>query len=382
MNTKKLSEICKVIRGASPRPKGDPKYFGGTIPWIKISDLTKSDGKYLEKTKEFLTEEGKKKSVYLESNTLILTNSATVGLPKITKMGACIHDGFLAFLDISSEVLQDYLYYYFLAFRSHISELAPHGTQKNLNTPIIKSLEITIPSIIDQKKIIQKLDTVTQLSEKGFSSLFQINSLLDSYFEDLFGNDKSRNTKKLREIILEFQPGFAYGKFNSKSGIPHLRPFNVSKNGFLTLEKIKYVPKNVIRKNLFLKNGDILFNNTNSEELVGKTALIDIDEKLSFSNHMTKISADNSFIKPEYLWMILKRNFDDGTYQSMSKRWVNQTAIEKDRLLDIDIFLPNIDKQRKFCQFYQEIMKIKKLINERNDKINHLIDTVLTMTYL
>mgnify|MGYP000751770654 CR=1 FL=1 len=91
----RIRDIAKVKRGASPRPKGDPKYFGGTIPWIKISDISKhKHGLYLLAADEGLTEKGKKKSVFIKKGTLLITNSGTVGVPAISLIDGCIHEAF------------------------------------------------------------------------------------------------------------------------------------------------------------------------------------------------------------------------------------------------------------------------------------------------
>lgn len=158
----KLGEVCKVIRGASPRPKGDPKYFGGNIPWIKISDVTKDEGKFLKKTTETLTNEGKKKSVFLKRGSLIVTNSATIGLPKILDIDGCIHDGFLAFLNLSKNLERDFLYWYFHYIRWHLDLIAPKGTQKNLNTTIAKNIKIPLLSLDEQKRTVEYLDKLQE----------------------------------------------------------------------------------------------------------------------------------------------------------------------------------------------------------------------------
>src|SRR6266571_2828572 len=115
-----IGEITEVIRGGSPRPKGDPRYFGGSIPWIMISDVTREPGMYLSTTRDSVTEEGRKRSRYLKAGTLILSNSATVCVPKILKVDGCIHDGFVAFPNLSQDVAIKYLYYWFEAIRSRI----------------------------------------------------------------------------------------------------------------------------------------------------------------------------------------------------------------------------------------------------------------------
>src|SRR5690242_17525323 len=116
----KIGNISKVIRGASPRPKGHPRYFGGDIPWIMISDISREKGKYISETRDKVTEEGAKRSRYLKKGTLILSNSATVCVPKILAVDGCIHDGFVAFPDLTKNLDILYLYYYFDYIRPQI----------------------------------------------------------------------------------------------------------------------------------------------------------------------------------------------------------------------------------------------------------------------
>jgi type I restriction enzyme S subunit len=98
----RIGDLLTVIRGASPRPKGDPKYFSTErtpYHWIKISDIRKySKDRVLYDTDEFLTEAGMQRSVLLPKGTLVVTNSATIGIPILLGFdGGCIHDGYLAF---------------------------------------------------------------------------------------------------------------------------------------------------------------------------------------------------------------------------------------------------------------------------------------------
>ena len=155
----KIGEITEVIRGASPRPKGDPRYFGGSIPWIKISDISKEKGRYLSRTKETVTEEGAKKSRYLKAGTLILSNSGTVCVPKILTVDGCIHDGFVAFPDLTEDVDILHLYYYFEYIRPRIIQENRQGvTQVNLNTNIVRDISISLPPLAEQKRIVEQIE--------------------------------------------------------------------------------------------------------------------------------------------------------------------------------------------------------------------------------
>ena len=166
----KLGELCRIVRGGSPRPKSDPRYFSKRptgIHWIKISDLTKyKRGLYITATDEYLTEEGKRKSRFLRRGTFVVTNSGTVGIPAFLRIDGCIHDGYLAFLDIETSRLHEfYLYYWIENIKTYLEKIAPRGTQANLNTTIAKNLSIFLPPISEQREIAHILQTVDRKIE-------------------------------------------------------------------------------------------------------------------------------------------------------------------------------------------------------------------------
>jgi type I restriction enzyme S subunit len=136
---------------------------------------------------------------------------------------------------------------------------------------------------------------------------------------------------ELDRLISDVHTGFSSGQHTAspQGGIPQVRPMNITRQGTLTLEGILYVPDiNTLRA----KRGDILFNNTNSRELVGKTAPMDLDEPLAFSNHITCITPipgiANRFLAYQlhYLWA-------SGYFKSLSKQHVNQASISLSVLL-------------------------------------------------
>ena len=158
---KPVGEICTVVRGASPRPKGDPRYFGGQIPWIMISDITKTKGKYLYETRDHVTEAGAKRSRLLCKGTIILSNSGSIGIPKILAVDGCIHDGFVAFLDLPSWISSDYLYYYFDSIGQRLRDAFKQGiTQTNLNTKIVREIPVPLAPPAEQERIVSKVEAM------------------------------------------------------------------------------------------------------------------------------------------------------------------------------------------------------------------------------
>ena len=114
----KLGEYIEVKRGGSPRPIHDYLVPKG-LPWVKISDATASNSRFLVETKQFIKPEGLNKTTLLKKGSLILSNSATPGLPKFLDLDACIHDGWLHFP--KKKIFTDnYLYQLFLVVRQEL----------------------------------------------------------------------------------------------------------------------------------------------------------------------------------------------------------------------------------------------------------------------
>ena len=155
-----VGHLSNVVRGASPRPAGNPKYFGGNIPWITVGYLTADENPYLtiDKISTFLTEEGKKKSRFIEAGTLMLTNSgATLGVPKIITFGGCFNDGSVALLNINHP-LKLYLYYFLRFLTSRYRAIHQGAAQPNLNIDIVKSTPVPIPPVEEQKEIVKRVE--------------------------------------------------------------------------------------------------------------------------------------------------------------------------------------------------------------------------------
>lgn len=154
----RLKYLCHIKRGASPRPIDDPVYFddNGERYWVRISDVTSSD-KYLVECEQKLSQLGIEKSVKINPNDLFVSICASVGKPCISKVKACIHDGFVLFERLNSSLI-DYVYSLFetgLPYKG----LGKLGTQLNLNSETIGN--IFVPIHRDIQKIMKFIDSET-----------------------------------------------------------------------------------------------------------------------------------------------------------------------------------------------------------------------------
>lgn len=159
----KIGNIVDIRRGASPRPI--QKFLSQSgMPWVKIADATSDTSRFLFKTNEFIIKEGIRKSVLVEPETLIVSNSATPGLPKIIKITACVHDGWLVFSNYRG-VTRDFLYYKFIDIRRHLVNQANGSVFQNLKTDIVREFDIDLPDIKTQEKIVSVLLSIDKKIE-------------------------------------------------------------------------------------------------------------------------------------------------------------------------------------------------------------------------
>jgi len=185
-----VSDIGRVIRGASPRPKGDPRYYGGRVPRLMVADVTR-DGKYVTPRIDFLTEAGAKLSRPVPAGTLTIVCSGVVGVPSILSVDACIHDGFLAIVDISPECNAEYLYYFFRPLQQILDSSATHGgIFTNLTTEILKDFPVLLPSPARQGEIVKILRSIDSLRNGLLTKQSKYACLLESISTDLLSGRK------------------------------------------------------------------------------------------------------------------------------------------------------------------------------------------------
>ena len=163
----------------------------------------------------------------------------------------------------------------------------------------------------------------------------------------------------------EIQPGFASGKHNKEgAGIPHIRPYNIDRQGKLDLTEIKSVAPDSDTKRL--RTDDVLFNNTNSPELIGKTAVIALAGDWGFSNHMTRIRFKDE-VAPKFAVYQLHFLWMTGYYLHNCVKHVNQASISSKTLANAVPFVaPPLDQQKRI------VAEIEKQFSRLDEAVANL----------
>ena len=190
---KTLGDVAKIQRGASPRPisqyiTDDPN----GIPWIKIGD-TSLDSKYIENTAQKITIEGAEKSRILKSGDFVMSNSMSYGRPYILKISGAIHDGWASISDFENILNSDFLYYYLSSntVQSYWNGKINSSSVSNLNSDIIKSLPIPIPTLniqIEIAKTLDKFEILTNSITEGLPLAIEQSQKRYEYYRELLLN--------------------------------------------------------------------------------------------------------------------------------------------------------------------------------------------------
>lgn len=186
------------------------------------------------------------------------------------------------------------------------------------------------------------------------------------YNSDLTKYNVFFESVKLSKVVQLFKSGIGAGKreqAKDDKGIIQIRPTNIDKNGLLKFDKNVYLPHDF--KADRLEVGDVLFNNTNSQELVGKTAILVEQFEFFYSNHITRIKVYSDLILPEYLWILLNIYQSSKIFYAICTNWNNQSGIGLELLKSLPIPLPPKDIQQQIVGIYnyartQKLQKVKQ----------------------
>ncbi|HDR3904774.1 TPA: restriction endonuclease subunit S [Bacillus toyonensis] len=385
-DVKRIMDIAEVFRGASPRPKGDPRYYGGNVPRLMVADVTR-DYKYVTPKIDFLTEDGAKLSRPMPTGSLVVVCSGTVGVPAILAVDACIHDGFLGLKNISNDCDKEFLFYCFSFLRTKFDSAATHGgVFTNLTTSIMNEFTIALPPIGEQKEIVAILSSVDIAIQKTTAIIDQTKKVKKGLMQQLFtkgiGHTKFKKTEigelpsEWKVVNLEEVTVFvSRGKGPSYVELSNFRVINqkcIRWNG-IELEHVKFVDedtKGKWKEQLFVGYSDILMNSTGTGT-IGRASIIkqQLDNTV-VDSHVTIIRSNPEVIVPHYLkfYFELDKNQQRLAMQCFTGS-TNQVELSRVNLLKFPILLPTLDEQK---QIVNTLTSIEEKITNETKKMETL----------
>ena len=186
---KKVRDLCELVRGSSPRPKADLRYYGGRVPRLMVADVTR-DGMFVTPKIDFLTEEGSKHSRFMKAGEVVMAVSGNPGLTSILKIDAYIHDGFVGFRYLSTEILPEYFYHILTYFKEHSDSQSIGAVFRNLTTDQIKEFDIPVPSIDIQRQIIRQLEAERLLVDSNRKLIEIFEAKIKAKLDEIWGRSE------------------------------------------------------------------------------------------------------------------------------------------------------------------------------------------------
>lgn len=255
-----------------------------------------------------------------------------------------------------------YLYYFMEDYVKELRKQAIGGVIKYIKLGNLTEAVITVPSIDRQKEIVEVLKKVGNILENYSKKLCQLDVLIKARFVELFGdpikNPKGWEIVTIGDVVTEVRygtskPAVEGGKY------PYLRMNNLTADGHLDLNDLKYIdiPDDEIEK-CVVRKGDILFNRTNSIELVGKTAVFDLPEDMVIAGYIIRVRL-NERILPEVFSQYMNLEALKDILRSMAKGAVNQANINAQELQSIKVYIPDMGLQKQFIEMKEQVDKSK-----------------------
>jgi len=184
-----LESVATLERGKfSYRPRNDPRFFGGSHPWIQIGEIEQSN-KFIRNWTQTLNDEGLAISKMFPRGTVLISIAATIGAVGILDFDCCVPDSIVG-VTPHAGTDSEFIYHYLGYLRGHLEDIAPQSAQKNINLQILSALPVPQLGLIEQRRIVAELDAlqaqVDALEKLQAESATELGALLPSILDKAF----------------------------------------------------------------------------------------------------------------------------------------------------------------------------------------------------
>jgi len=373
VNIVSLGEIVDIKGGGTP-DKANPKYWNGDIPWASVKDFKSSA---LNRTADSITLEGVKNSAsnIIPAGAIIVPTRMAVGKAAISSIDLAINQDLKALFPRKS-VDTRYLLHVLLASSDYLERYATGATVKGITLDVLKGLKVPLPPLPEQRRIAGILDQADALRRLRRQSLSRLADLGQAMFYEMFGdiaaNPKGWPIGTIRDLLAEAKYGTAEKANTNGRGLPILRMGNLTYHGKLDLTDLKHVDLSVKDYPKYTtKRGDLLFNRTNSKELVGKTAVVNFDGPMAIAGYLIR-ARTNKRGNPHYISAYLNSAHGKAVLRNMCKNIVGMANINAQELQDIVIAMPPVELQNAFASKLDIIAEREKIFNSGIEQADSL----------
>lgn len=377
----KIKEFAEVVSGSTPKTKVD-EYWNGEYFWITPAEIKEGD-KYINYTSRTITKEGVDSCSLreLRPNTVLLSSRAPIGKVALLGNSMYCNQGFKNLICNEEIVNPEYIYYWLSSKKEYLNSLGRGATFKEISKKIVEDIEVPVQTLEEQKKIVNVLNKSQELIEKRKEQIELLDELVKSRFIEMFGdpvtNPKGWEKGRIADIVVKTQYGTSAKADEQNGEFKVLRMNNITYGGHWDFSSIKYVDLNEKDKEKYLVyKGEVLFNRTNSKELVGKTAVYKGDKPMAYAGYLVR-AIPNERATGEFIAAYMNTKYIKAKLLNMAKSIVGMANINAEEFKKIDIYIPPIELQNKYIQFVEQVDKLKfemeKSLKELENNFNSLM---------
>ncbi len=379
-----LGEITVTTGGSTPK-RNQSEFWNGNIPWVTPTDLPMPGQGIAEvfETADYITESGLAScsTSLLPVGTVLFSSRATIGKLGIAQSPITTNQGFVNFIPKPC-LYNRYLAFALQHYTPQITLLAGSTTFKEVSRGSIRKFKIPLPPLSEQHRIVEILDRADALRKKRAEADAKAERILPALFIKMFG-DPSTNPMgwvrgKLGDVVIETQYGISTRANSNCEGVPILRMNNIDFLGRLDLSKLKYVllEERELKKHL-LKTGDILFNRTNSKELVGKTGMWKGKMEVVPASYLIRVRVDTQQVMPQYIWTYMNMQYMKQILFEKARRAIGMANINAEELRFLPVMIPDISLQKSFSEKIAFLDRLSEHCSKLEEKINYLFQILL-----
>ena len=390
-----LGNIAFIRRGASPRPiKTYVTEDEAGVNWIKIGDT--SGGKYITHVNEKITEEGAKKSVFVEEGTLLLSNSMSFGHPYILKVKGCIHDGWLA-LTPSEVINKEYLYYALLTSEWYFEQVAVGTAVRNLNSERVAGTPTPLPPLPEQQRIVDRIESLfaklDEAKQKAQDALNSFETRKAAILHKAFTGELTAQWRKEHGVGMESWGRLQWGSFiisieAGKNWIAEGRPPQSDEFGVVKVSAVTWGEFNEAEsktctveeqwnENVQIHQGDFLFSRANTLQLVGNCVIVkSISRRLMLSDKILRFKFDKRVI-PDYVLHFTRSNlYRDQIEQLASGNQDGMRNVSQKNMKLVEFPIPKLEEQKEIVRILGDLLAKEEQAKEAAERVLEQIDLI------
>jgi len=373
-----LPEVSTIVMGQSP-PGSSYNEAGAGLPFFQ----GKAEFGELSPTpKKWCTEPQR----IAECGDVLMSVRAPVGPTNLASERCCIGRGLAAIRANPARLDGAYLRFFLRFAEPRLAAKGQGSTFAAIGRAEIASLHIPLPSLDEQRRIVDLLARAEGIVRLCREAQQKAAELIPAIFIDMFGdpatNPKQWPVRTLGEVLDAIDYGSSTKASTTGDGLPIIRMGNVTTAGDLDLDDLKFVELSENEAERFrLRKGDLLFNRTNSKELVGKTGLWDGSLDAVVASYFIRLRAQPDVAVPSYLWAWMNSRHMKRVLFDTARGAIGQANINSRELRAFRIAVPPLKQQQSFDAWVHHIRSLCRQQAEALIRATATFDALLSRAF-